>query len=232
MHQCDECGKAYSRQSSLINHSRIHREREFECPACKKKFTYKQTLSAHILTHNDQAVASYVCDICGKTFKQRGGLHKHRAEHNLSKHICDSCGKQFYRREYLTRHIRTHGEKQECNSCKRLVYHLDKHICKAQKLERMHNCKLCNKSFKQKRYLWDHCQYMHKTEKTYECQLCDKVFNHRASLFNHRKHCKIEHSPVKTHTTSLIGVGIPTQTETYSQTRDVNIHMSVIVQHH
>ena len=163
--------------------------RPFLCYMCSKTFVYKDSLNQHMLTHTD--VATVACPICGKSFKQRGSMYKHKAIHGPGKYICDTCGRRFDRKEYLLAHVKTHGDKQQCGACKIMVYHLDKHICKADKADSQHYCTTCGMSFRQKRYLYEHIRYNHKMRSdSYKCQICEKMFKYRGSLYNHKKHCK------------------------------------------
>ena len=154
------------------------------------RFVYKDSLNQHMLTHTD--VATVDCPICGKGFKQRGSMYKHKAMHGPGKYICDTCGRRFDRKEYLLAHLKTHGDKQQCGACKIMVYHLDKHICKADKADPQHYCTICGMSFRQKRYLYEHIRYNHKMRSDlFKCQICEKTFKYRGSLYNHKKFCKL-----------------------------------------
>ncbi|NXM15007.1 ZN132 protein, partial [Ploceus nigricollis] len=47
-HQCSECGKSFSKRSSLICHWRVHLgERPYECGECGKSFTQSSYLTVH-----------------------------------------------------------------------------------------------------------------------------------------------------------------------------------------
>ena len=51
---CDECGKGFSRQTTLRNHKKnIHKSKKlFDCAECNKSFQTKQKLKCHkIRTH-------------------------------------------------------------------------------------------------------------------------------------------------------------------------------------
>lgn len=51
-HQCDVCGKKYTRKEHLANHMRSHtNETPFRCEICGKSFSRKEHFTNHILWH-------------------------------------------------------------------------------------------------------------------------------------------------------------------------------------
>jgi len=62
----------------------------------------------------------YECEICGKKFKYRNQIPKHRRMHTGERpYNCEECGKRFTSSIHLTRHTRTHtGERPyQCTMC-------------------------------------------------------------------------------------------------------------------
>jgi DNA-directed RNA polymerase subunit RPC12/RpoP len=49
---------------------------EYECPVCNRIFLYHSAFSQHLEIHGDEK--KYVCEECGKAFKQHAGLIRHR----------------------------------------------------------------------------------------------------------------------------------------------------------
>ena len=84
-------------------------EKEFECKHCQKKFSRKQQLKNHLLTHSSER--PHMCEICSLTFKSVVGLNRHMKRHNGSvvKNVeCNECGKKFYTPYNLNEHMKTH----------------------------------------------------------------------------------------------------------------------------
>ena len=68
---------------------------------------------------NDQR-ASFLCDICNKSFTRKNHLEIHKRCHLKEKpFLCNKCPKTFTAKSGLTRHVYTHtGEKPyACNEC-------------------------------------------------------------------------------------------------------------------
>lgn len=52
----------------------------------------------------------FVCDICFKTYKDRGTLNRHKKGHSdIKPYQCTVCSKRFIRKDYLSSHMVTHA---------------------------------------------------------------------------------------------------------------------------
>ncbi|XP_049485078.1 zinc finger protein with KRAB and SCAN domains 7 isoform X1 [Panthera uncia] len=188
-YQCDECGKAFNRNSHFIGHQRIHTgEKPYECNECGKTFRQTSQLIVHLRTHTGEK--PYECSECGKTYRHSSHLIQHQRLHNGEKpYKCNECAKAFTQSSQLIDHQRTHtGEKPyECNECgeafirsKSLVRHQVLHTGK-----KPYKCSECGKAFCSNRNLTDH-QRIHTGEKPYECNECGKAFSRSKCLIRHQ----------------------------------------------
>lgn len=105
----------------------------------------------------------YKCDDCGKSYRQRSALSKHRRTHTGEKpYKCDQCGKAFGQRSHLIGHQRVHtGVKP-------------------------YKCKECGKGFSGRSGLVQHLR-IHTGEKPFECERCGRPFRVSSALIRHQR---------------------------------------------
>ncbi|XP_006877414.1 PREDICTED: zinc finger protein 599-like [Chrysochloris asiatica] len=161
-YQCQQCGRAFNRNSLLIKHQQIHTGvKPHECNECGKAFRERADLVRHLMIHTGEK--PYKCIECGKAFNRSSYLTQHQRIHTGEKpHVCSECGKCFTQHSNLIKHHRIHtGEKRFL-------------------------CKACGKAFCDSSSLYRH-KRIHADKKPYECSECGKVFAQLCAFVGHQR---------------------------------------------
>ena len=75
---CDVCHKKFSKRRGLTIHMTFHtKEKPFKCDFCKEAFTQQHHLERHMRIHK----ASFLCEVCNKTFESNDVLSIHKYLH-------------------------------------------------------------------------------------------------------------------------------------------------------
>ncbi|XP_066428857.1 zinc finger protein 547-like isoform X1 [Eleutherodactylus coqui] len=187
---CGECGKQFTKSSSLYTHRRIHTgKKPYSCSECGKYFFTKAKLNEHKRIHTGEK--PYSCSECGRCFTNKSSLVRHERIHTGNKpYSCSECGKCFTNKSSLVIHQRIHtGEKPysclECGKCFIDKSHLVKHK-KRHTGEKPYSCSECGKCFIDRPSLVVH-QRIHTGERPYSCSECGKCFTDKTSLGKHER---------------------------------------------
>ena len=157
----------------------------------KKKSPITILQAAHIEENPHQ------CEYCPRSFRQKEHLH-HHIENVHKTHQCEFCAKKFSRREPLCQHLKVAHDGGipppfRCELCsvtfgKKKVYERHIQIFHPTKL---HECKDCQKRFKEKGHLAQHIKAAHPKEKKHVCDRCVIAFFSRSAL---KAHTEIKHA--------------------------------------
>lgn len=73
---CKECGKMYANEKSLRQHMHHHRDAQFECSYCEKRFVKNDILRKHVNDLHEQNRAM-PCKECNEIFYKRSDYRRH-----------------------------------------------------------------------------------------------------------------------------------------------------------
>lgn len=192
-------------------HSKIHRERSYECDICHKKFLSKSLVSSHIEVisifsiHSINSLIrfyfqwqihferekSFQCQFCEVSFFRKNTLLRHiRNLHSLTprkKYVCPNplCNREYVRSNDLKNH--------KCRDAREpaAMPRKEKRIP-----ERKFNCSLCTRRFFETSKLEIHFKRCHTESKRVKlifCEKCKKQFRDPHKLVLHNKqNCSVK----------------------------------------
>lgn len=150
---------------------------------------------------------SFVCKVCGKTFRRLSKLKAHKVSHRDDRPFqCVKCGKSFKCSTKLTRHVGTvHSNKRpfKCDECGKGFKTMEdmKSHGLVHKKERPWKCTDCEKSFKKAEILKTHEKTHTVRERLHKCNQCEKSYTTASSL----KYHMVTHNEEKSFTCRFCG---------------------------
>jgi uncharacterized Zn-finger protein len=118
---CEQCGKTYFQEDSLLKHLKFHAEgeliiRRFKCEheGCTSAFILRSHLRKHVRAIHEK-LKPYLCPHCGKDFAYQGSYSRHlltqHTENPQRQFQCHLCDKAFFDKNHLQAHLQTksHG---------------------------------------------------------------------------------------------------------------------------
>lgn len=204
IYACDICGKQFTQQKNLVQHSKIHQEgdKPYKCNECPASYSYKCHLTRHLIIHTGEK--PYRCKFCGKAFNRNAHLVRHRKIHSDAekKYRCEECNFAFWEKSDLQRHIRSHAGNRpfKCEFCEQTFTwrrYLLKHLNIHHKDDSHFFCTDCCACFESEDILTQHAAEAHSNKKqlTHTCMHCGEEFYFKYKLDEHT----FQHTGIKSH---------------------------------
>ena len=192
---CHLCERSQSTQEGMISHYVAKHGNKgggkSNCAQCTDLGDNEEELAKHLeLAHNPNT--EVVCDICGRTLKNKDSLKSHMRKFHNKPFNCVVCGMGFSREKALRKHEIDHTgiNPEKCHICGKTFSEkskLSKHVNVTHNEARNYACRICDKRFKQKSPRDRHERTIHAEESQYYCTEggCDKVYRREDTLLVH-----------------------------------------------
>ena len=146
--KCESCDFSTSKQSHLSDHvKRVHLKVKDVCLVCGKEFS---NINQHMRVVHKELKSGVTEKVkCQECSKECYDLVKHMAKaHHLRFTFlfeCQHCKTRFKTKFTLQRHMqRTHGEKDQCKICGKMISNLQTHVKKVHSKNKVDNAKCEN----------------------------------------------------------------------------------------
>ena len=108
-HSCNQCGKVFSKLKKLRGHvDAVHKVQPTMCDICSQEFKNIHALRGHkAKVHGN--IDEVSCPSCFKVFETRLKLYYHeRAVHTFEDAVCQVCGKTYKNKNLLQKHVKVY----------------------------------------------------------------------------------------------------------------------------
>lgn len=108
---CPRCPRQFGTPSSLTQHLNYHHpgyERNERCVICGKRFRLREDLLRHRVAHVEEN-KKYGCDLCSKKYNYKVDLKRHKQQaHTEAPYRCIYCDKGYARVDHWRQHQLNH----------------------------------------------------------------------------------------------------------------------------
>ncbi|XP_021921828.1 uncharacterized protein LOC110830826 isoform X3 [Zootermopsis nevadensis] len=194
----DGCTVRLRSHDNIEYHRRCHHDEKFLCPECSQETAHWKSLSTHLWRYHVIDMELFACDQCSyktNSYSKLMNLH-HRIHGDERPFLCDTCGKGFKNQKQLRNHKAIHVAKQkqktgpggECDVCGRSFTNprmLRVHKDNVHGKLRPHLCNFCGYSASSRSTLKMHMR-LHTGEKPFHCDECEYATADHNSLRRHK----------------------------------------------
>jgi hypothetical protein len=150
---CRICDTEYAKTKVEQPHMLLAPQIPCTVPNCNEHFSTPDLLNNH--AYDAHGISKYLCDHCGKPFKNQSTIASHMINHHLNNEptVCHICGKELTTATGLKNHIKNMHTVQEqciCDICGKIVpkYALKGHVFHHLYYSKRHECVSCHKILK------------------------------------------------------------------------------------
>ncbi|XP_069769591.1 oocyte zinc finger protein XlCOF6 isoform X2 [Narcine bancroftii] len=192
LYHCPKCPSFYPSEIVRDLHSACHAGGAFKCTQCDFTDEAWSEVYKHLCNH-ENCVKMHKCLKCDQRFLRTIELKEHMAKHKESRSfLCQLCGRTFKCRQQKNKH---HRQAHQKTTVKRRVVenpptrrrHEEKeHQIKKKKVSKEFACNICTRKCSSKLALQRHMG-THTGIKPFHCQHCDYKTRLKASLIQHMR---------------------------------------------
>ena len=202
-YQCDKCEKSFKGKKALWRHYVVFHEKQTiqkcKVEGCDKTFPNSVKLSVHI--YQDHTKESFVCDHCGKDFKQKDSLRLHTIREHTSQEEqeklsfkCQEPGCEFtaFRRDLVAKHVKCVHLKiknfqcPHCDDAFAQRYRLEEHVNGVHLGKKPHKCDLCGFCTAYRNVHKEHKKVAHGNQR-FDCPYCSHSAKYKGNLTKHMR---------------------------------------------
>lgn len=183
--QCNECGNLFKNYTKLNIHMKRHRKDQYECDICKRKFSMRCYIVAHMQKH--VLTARFKCNKCGNRFRSNPVYQRHskicqgrdvrfaNTNHQENSVKCVFCNRGYVTMTGLSVHYQKNHEASEyetiCMECNRTCSDVGELATHKANAHPVLSCPICKQILRTKETLNIHISNHSQKDRPFSCEV-------------------------------------------------------------